>query len=78
MVVRAILEKLITDDGIIAFADHARLGQEYLVHLDSIRRGQTLVHYHEGNGDEPVLHTKDIIFTVDGSWLPLECLRLVV
>ena len=75
MVVRAVLEKLATADGLVRFA-HAQVGQEYLCHLESITRGQTLIHGKDDNGGPPIVHEKDIIWTVDGVWLPLECLRL--
>lgn len=74
MIVEAIVETLETSDGLVRFA-HAHIGKRYLVEVDSIRRGQTMLHWpHEG--EEPISHAKDIIFTIDGVWLPLECLRL--
>jgi hypothetical protein len=76
-VVRAVVEKLVTADGLVHFQSGVKVGSEYLVRLDSIRKGQAIIHYHDGNGDEPITHTKDIIWTVEGFWLPLECLRLM-
>jgi hypothetical protein len=78
VIVKAVLEKLATDDGLVQFGDHAEVGREYLVHLDSIRRQQAMVHHADlTDGGQPIFHAKDIIWTVEGIWLPLECLRLL-
>lgn len=76
MIVKAVVEKLETADGLVRFA-HAHIGKVYLVDVATIRRGQTLVHYHDDDV-APLLHEKDIIWTVDGFWLPLDCLKLCV
>ena len=75
MIIRAVVEKLATDDGLVEFEPHVQLGKTYLVETDSIRRNQTVV---KVMGDSPISHEKDIIFTVEGVWLPLETLRLVM
>jgi hypothetical protein len=77
MIVRAVLKKLATDDGLIEFAT-AYVGKEYLVDLTTIHRGQTMVHYYDDCGAPPIVHQKDIIYTVDDEWLPCECLELRV
>ena len=78
MIVRAVVTKLATDDGYVSFL-HGHIGKEYLVEINSIRRGQTLVHWHPSTGDdEQVVHQKDIIWSVEGDWLPLECLTLLI
>jgi hypothetical protein len=74
-IVRATLIKLATDDGLCTFEERVQLGQTYLVDLDTITRGQTMIHRHDNGQCEA--HVKDII-DVAGTrnWLPLECLRL--
>jgi hypothetical protein len=74
MVVRATLVKLKTDDGLVQFEAHATLGAEYFVDLTTIMREQRMIH--TGDNGQPTVHHKDIIFTVDGTWLPLDCLAL--
>lgn len=74
MVVRATLVKLSTDDGLVQFEAHAKLGAEYFVDVTTIMRAQRLIH--TGDNGTPTVHHKDIIWTVDGIWLPLQCLSL--
>jgi hypothetical protein len=73
-IVQATLIKLATDDGLCSFEPGVSVGQKYLVDLDTIRRGQSMIHHHDNGTFEA--HTKDIINTVDAGWLPLQCLRL--
>jgi hypothetical protein len=74
MIVEAVVEKLTTDDGLVQF-ERAQVGQRYLVETTSIRRRQSMVHWLEEDA-APLVHEKDIIFTVEGEWLPLETLSL--
>ena len=76
MIVKATLTKLRTDDGLVSFQDHAVLGQEYFVDIETICKQQRMIH--TGGNGTPFVHFKDIIFTVDGVWLPLDCLELHV
>jgi hypothetical protein len=80
VIVRAVVKKLKTEDGLVSFS-HTDLGKVYLVDLDTIRRGQTMAHYHSDDTEleaEPLFHEKDIIWTIDGGWIPLELVDLVV
>ena len=77
MIVRATLTKLATDDGLVRFEAHVPLGAEYFVDMNSVRRNQRMIHTGDDNGSSTV-HFKDIIWTVDGRWLPLDCLALHV
>lgn len=70
--VTAILVTRQTADGLVEFEDHVELGTEYVVDLDS-RRTITLV-----NVDRHLTHTKDVVDTACGRWLPMECLQLRV
>lgn len=71
-IVKATLIKHKTDDGLVEFNPGVPLGQEYLVDLDS-RRKQSMF-----NAEFLVTHKKDLIFTPEGAWLPVECLKLQV
>lgn len=79
MIVTAIVEKLVTDDGLVALA-HADVGKTYAVILESVRFDQLLIHWHppaDGEGPcAPIVHRKDLIWTEDGQWLPLALLRI--
>ena len=77
MIVRATLTKLATDDGLVQFEHHVPLGVEYFVDMTTIIRRQRMIHTNENNGT-PTVHFKDIIWTTDGKWLPLDCLALHV
>jgi hypothetical protein len=76
VLVRAVVTKLATDDGLVALAPHVRVGTTYVVDVATIRRAQTMVHRHpDGTW---VSHAKDVVWTAEGTWLPLDCLRLTV
>ena len=75
MIVRAVLEKLATADGLVSFNSKVTIGTVYFVILESITRGQQMLHM---SGGVTTPHQKDIIWTPDGFWLPLECLRLEI
>lgn len=72
MLIQVQLVKKATDDGLVEFEDDIPLGRVYLVELDSRRTVMLL------NDDTGGAHLKDIIYTVDGAWLPVECLKFVV
>lgn len=72
--VTAILVKRATEDGLVEFEDHVPLGRRYRVDLDSIVRAAPMTHDPDGKN---ISHRKDIIYTEDGGWLPLECLKLL-
>jgi hypothetical protein len=74
VIVKATLIKTATDDGLVVFRPEAQPGHEYLVNLNSIRRQQAMTHLHDDGRSEN--HHKDIIYTWDGAWLPLACLRV--
>jgi len=76
MIVKATLVKLATDDGLVQFEAHAKLGAEYFVELNSIMRQQRMIHTSEETNGTPTVHFKDIIWTAHGDWLPLECIQL--
>lgn len=67
------LTKTITDDGLIEFEDDVPVGRRYLVDLDS-RQVVAL----QVDGAPGCFHMKEIIYTIDGAWLPVECLKFVV
>lgn len=71
MLIQAHLVKKATADGLVEFEDDVELGRVYLVELDSRQQVDLL------NDETGEPHTKEIIFTNEGAWLPLECLRLV-
>jgi hypothetical protein len=74
VIVKAVLVKTCTEDGLVSFRSGVSVGHEYLVDLNTIRRKQSMTHVHDDGRPED--HHKDIIFTWDGVWLPLECLQL--
>lgn len=64
------LRKLSTDDGLVQFHHVVPIGKVYQVDLDT-RRSVMLF-----NTDKGVEHQKDVVWTLDGTWLPVECLEL--
>ena len=74
MIVKATLIKLKTDDGLVEFSPGIEVGREYIVDLNSIRRDQTLMHFDIKGAS--INHRKDLIWTWDGQWLPMECLKI--
>lgn len=66
------LVKTATDDGLVEFEDDVQIGRRYLVDLDS---QQVVMLQNDATGG---YHMKEIIYTVEGSWLPVECLKFVV
>ena len=73
-VVVATVTKLTTDDGLVTFLPHVTVGTRYLVDLDSLVRGQSMVARHADGTMQS--HVKDIIWTVGEGWLPVECLAM--
>lgn len=71
--VEAILIKRRTSDGLVEFWEDVELGRKYKVNLNSIVKDCEIM-----NTQKNVLHRKDVIFTEEGEWLPLECLSLKV
>jgi hypothetical protein len=66
------LVKKATDDGLVEFEDDVPLGRKYLVDMESTR---VILLLDDMTGG---CHMKEIIYTVDGMWLPTECLKFVV
>jgi hypothetical protein len=66
------LVKKATDDGLVEFEDDVPLGRKYLVDMESTR---VILLLDDTTGG---CHMKEIIYTVDGMWLPTECLKFVV
>jgi hypothetical protein len=72
MLIQAELVKRATADGLVEFEDDIPLGRVYLVEVDS---HQVLMLLNDETGD---CHMKEVIYTDEGVWLPVECLKLVV
>ena len=82
MLVKATLIKKATDDGLVTFLNHVPLGRVYIVDTDTIQLQVRLEHHcgrdcqHRPLEEIGAMHTKDIISTPEGLWLPMECLSL--
>lgn len=67
------LIKRVSDDGFFEIEDHIPIGKEYLVDIDSIRKGKGF------NIPKKMVWEKEIIDVVDESkmaWMPTEMLEI--
>jgi len=67
--VTATLVKLMTDDGLFEMWENVSFGKKYYIDLDSIEIAEG---YNESHN---VFWKKEIVYTIDGEWLPTEMLN---
>lgn len=71
-IVKARLIAHAPEDGLVEFRDDVPLGTQYDVVLETRRVADLF------NSDRQRIHSKELISTPCGCWLPMECLRLQV
>jgi hypothetical protein len=67
---RARLIKRVTDDGMFKVFEDVPIGREYVIDLDSLRSARFY------NINKEQFHTKDIVNTQEGGFLPMELLEI--
>ena len=69
--VTATLIKRTTEDGLFEVFDHVPVGKKYKVDLDTLQIGSGF------NTIKKQCWTREIVFTLDDEWFPVELLEFV-